>query len=321
MVIDIFCHHVTRRVVDLVSKYGYYGEDRVEYELPLPLNNEDLDRRLTLMDKYGIDISAICQTTPVIMGATREEAVEVCRMSNDDNFALCKAHPDRFVNVCMLTIQDPAASLDELKRCINELDCRGVTLASQENNKGLDSPDLYPIYEVLEERKLPILIHPMHWDNYPLVDMQQGWRMMHIFGWPFDSVQAVWRLIFGGVLDRFPGLNIVMHHLGAMLPFLARRVEGNVNAFLTSRLKRPWADYMKQIYADTATDGTPGSYACGYAFFGPDRMCFGSDFPFGAEAGEDFLRENLAGVKAMAVPAGEKANILGGNAARLLKIS
>jgi aminocarboxymuconate-semialdehyde decarboxylase len=67
-------------------------------------------------------------------------------------------------------------------------------------------------------------------------------------------------------------------------------------------------------------DGEMAAFACGYAFFGSDRMLYGSDYPFGAEAGEDFIRENLKCVKAMAIPPAEKKKILGENARRLLKI-
>jgi aminocarboxymuconate-semialdehyde decarboxylase len=211
--------------------------------------------------------------------------------------------------------------MKELDRSINELDCRGVTIASNQNGKGLDSPEYFPLYEKVAEHDLPILIHPTHWDSYPLVDMDKGWRMMHVFGWPFDTTQAVWRLIFGGVIDRFPSLKIVMHHLGAMIPFFVRRVEQNFKGLLADKLPRPISEYWGNLYGDTATDGTLGSYLCGYAFFGPDRMMYGSDYPFGAEAGEDFIRANLAGVKSMKIPAKEKTKILGGNAKKLLKIS
>jgi aminocarboxymuconate-semialdehyde decarboxylase len=131
----------------------------------------------------------------------------------------------------------------------------------------------------------------------------------------------VWRLIFGGVIDRFPSLKIVMHHLGAMLPFFVRRVEQNFKGLLSDKLPRSITEYWGNLYGDTATDGTLGSYPCGYAFFGPDRMMYGSDYPFGAEAGEDFIQSNLAGVKSMKIPAKEKGKILGGNAKKLLKIS
>jgi predicted TIM-barrel fold metal-dependent hydrolase len=301
----------------MLEKRKYYGEGS---EFSYPPQNGDPEVRLKLMEKYKIDVQALTQTTPVLLGFGPEEAAEICRRSNDDNYALCKAYPKRFANICILSLLDMKSAIKEFDRCINELDARGVTISSNQNGKGLDSPEYEPFYKKVVEHDLPILIHPTHWESYPLVDMEKGWRMMHVFGWPFDTTQAVWRLIFGGVLDRFPSIKIVTHHLGAMLPFFSRRIEQNFYKFLRNKLPRPISEYWKNIYGDTATDGTLGSYLCGYAFFGPDRMVYGSDYPFGAEDGEDFIRSNLEGVKSMNIPAGDKEKILGENAKKLLKI-
>lgn len=317
IVIDVYCHHISRSVGKILNKLKYYGEGK---EFSYPPQNADPEVRLRLMEKYGIDIQALTQTTPVLLGFNPEEAAEICRLSNNDNYSLCKAYPKKFINICIISLLDMKSAIDELKRSINELDCRGVTISTNQNGKGLDSSEFYPFYEKLVEHDLPIFLHPTHWESYPLVDMENGWRMMHIFGWPFDTTQAVWRLIFGGVLDRFPTLKIVTHHLGAMLPFFSRRIEQNFNKFLKDRLSRHISEYWKNIYGDTATDGTLASYPCGYAFFGPDRMMYGTDYPFGAEDGEDFIRSNLEGIKSMNIPDEEKEKILGENAKKLLKI-
>lgn len=317
MVIDIYCHHISKSVGKVLEKEKYYGEGR---EFSYPPQNADPEIRLGLMDKYQVDVQALTQTTPVLLGFGPEDAAEICRVSNNDNYALCKAYPKRFVNVCIFSLLDMKKALTELDRSINELDCRGVTISTNQNGKGLDSPEFFPFYEKVVKHDLPVLLHPTHFESYPLVDMEKGWRMMHLFGWPFDSTQAVWRLIFGGVIDRFPSMKIVMHHLGAMLPFFSRRIEQNFNKFLKDKIPRPISEYWKNIYGDTATDGTLASYPCGYAFFGPERMMYGSDYPFGAEAGEDFIRSNLEGVKSLNIPAGEQEKILGENARKLLKI-
>ncbi len=318
MVIDIFCHHISKSVGKILEKGKYYGEGK---EFPYPPQNGDPEVRLALMDKHGIDIQALSQTTPVLLGLSPQDAAEVCRLSNDDNYALCKAHPDRFVNICIISLLDMDSAMRELDRSINELDCRGVTISSSQNGKGLDSPEYFPFYERVVEHDLPILIHGTHWECSPLMDMDNAWRFLHVFGWDYDSTQAVWRLIFGGVIDRFPSLKIVTHHLGNYIPFFVRRIEQNFNNFLRDKLPRHISEYWGNIYGDTAVDGTAGAFPCGYAFFGSDRMMYGSDYPFGAEAGEDFIRENLAGVKAMAIPEDEKRRILGENAKKMLKIT
>jgi len=318
VVIDVFCHHISKSVGNILEKGKYYGESK---EFPYPPQNGDPEVRLALMDKYGINIQALSQTTPVLLGLSPQDAAKVCRLSNDDNYALCKAHPDRFVNICIISLLDMKGAMRELDRSINELDCRGVTISSSQNGKGLDSPEYFPFYERVVEHALPILIHGTHWECSPLMDMDNAWRFLHVFGWDYDSTQAVWRLIFGGVIDRFPSLKIVTHHLGNYIPFFVRRIEQNFNNFLRDKLPRHISEYWGNIYGDTAVDGTAGAFPCGYAFFGSDRMMYGSDYPFGAEAGEDFIRENLAGVRAMAIPEDEKKKILRENAKKMLKIA
>jgi aminocarboxymuconate-semialdehyde decarboxylase len=320
MIVDIYSHHISASAGKLIAKGRYFGEGEGK-QYYRPAQNSDPEVRLSLMEKYGIDVQALSQTTPVLMGFGPEDAAEICRISNGDNYALCKAYPGRFVNICILSLLDMGSAMKELDRCINELDCRGVTVSSNQNGKGLDSPEYFQLYEKLVEHDLPLLIHPTHWECYPLVDMDTAWRMMHVFGWPFDTTQAVWRLIFGGVIDRYPSLKVVIHHMGAMIPYFVRRIESTFNGHLRDKLPRHISQYWSNFYGDTAVDGAVAAYPCGYAFFGPDRLMYGSDYPFGADAGEAYIRDNLAGVKAMDIPPQDMEKILGGNAKKLLKIA
>jgi len=317
MIIDVYCHYISPRVGAIISANKYYGKGK---QFNYPPQNADIQVRLGLMDKYGVDVQALSQTTPVLLGFGADKAAEICRLSNDDNFALCQDYPKRFVNIGIVSLLNVKQAIKELERCAKDLNCRGITIATNQDGKGLDAPEYLPFFEKMEKLDLPLFLHPTHWESYPLVDMEQGWRMMHVFGWPFDTSQAVWRLIFGGVLDHYPELKIVTHHLGAMLPFFSRRIEENVTWALKGKLPRPITEYWKNLYGDTAVDGTTAAYPCGYAFFGPDRMMFGTDYPFGNEFGEDFIRSNLAGVKAMDIPKKNLQKILGNNAQALLKI-
>ncbi len=264
-------------------------------------------------------MQALSLTTELLDDFSPDDAREICRASNDANYALCKAYPDKFVNVCAVSLLDFAGAMGELGRAIDKLDCRAAIVSTNQKGKGLDSPDYYPFYEKLVEHDLPLLLHPTYWKSYPLAE-ESEWTFMSRFGWPFDSTQAVWRLIFGGVLDRFPTLKIVMHHMGAMFPFFAGRFESGMMR-LKEKPPRPFAEYWNNIYGDSALSaGSPEAYACGYAFFGPNRIVFGSDYPFGAEDGEKHIRGNLAGLKSLNISDDNMRQILEGNAKRLLKI-
>ena len=316
MIIDFSAHYIPESLIKKWEKTKSGAGKNFVYSA----KNADPDFRLGLMDKYGVDIQALSLSAPALLAFGNDEVHEICRLSNEENDALCKAYPKRFVNICIISLLDMNRAMSELEYAINELDCRGVTIATNQRGKGIDSPEYDPFYEKVVKHDLPILLHPTNWDGYPLVDMVTGWRMMHVFGWPFDTTQAVWRLIFGGVLDRFPSLKIVTHHLGAMFPYFKRRVEQNYLKFLKDKLPRHISEYWGNIYGDSAMDGTDPAFPCGYAFFGPDRIVFGSDFPYGLEEGEDFIRENLASIKGMEIGEEERKKILGENARKLLKI-
>jgi predicted TIM-barrel fold metal-dependent hydrolase len=325
MIVDIFCHHVSHTNIEIIEKARWEQEGKAPVKdgprkFACPIQNADPEARLSIMDKYGINVQAVSLTMESLDGFDAEMAASTCKRANSDNYALCKAHPDRFVNICAISLLNVKSAMNELDRAVNELDCRGVTVATNQNGKGLDSPEYFPFYEKLTRHDLPLLLHPCNWKSYPLADESQ-WMFMSRFGWPFDTTQAVWRLIFGGVLDRFPTLKVVMHHLGAMFPYFAGRIQSGLTT-LRGKLPRDFSDYWKNIYGDSALSGGPvETYACGYAFLGPDHVLYGSDYPFGPESGEQFIRANMAGLTSLKIPSADMEKILGGNAKKLLKIA
>jgi predicted TIM-barrel fold metal-dependent hydrolase len=325
LVIDVFCHHSSKLIEEIIRNFNYRikAEDlgkkwTPQSEFPFPVGSATAEFRLKLMDKYGIDMQALSQTAPALFGIEAEMAAEICRRSNDENYELCKVYPKRFVNICIVSLLDVEAAMEELDRSVNELGCRGITIATNQNGKGLDFPDYFRFYEKLAEHDLPLLLHPTYWESYPLADQVQGWGFMAAFGWPFDTTQAVWRLILGGVLDRFPSLKIVTHHMGALFPYFSGRMHG---AAARNKPARDISEYWKNIFGDTAmSGGTTAAYELGYEFFGPDRLMFGSDYPFGPEAGERSISATLAGIRSMNIPLADKEKILGKNAEKLLKV-
>ena len=109
MIIDIYNHLISKRVGDILVKGKYYGPGK---EFPYPPQNADVDVRLGLMEKYGVDMQILCQTTPVLLGLNAQEAATICKMSNDDNYAMCKAYPKKFANVCIMSLLDVKGAMD-----------------------------------------------------------------------------------------------------------------------------------------------------------------------------------------------------------------
>jgi len=176
MVVDVYCHHSSSTIEAMIrqanrpSDIGATGKASPLLSFPFPLEASQAERRLAVMDNYGIDVQVICQTTPALFRIPPEEAARICAASNTENYGLCKAHPQRFVNVCILSLLEVRTALDELQRSVDELDCRGITVSTNQNGTGLDSKDFFPIYERMVEHDLPLFLHPTNWESYPLVD-------------------------------------------------------------------------------------------------------------------------------------------------------
>src|SRR5919201_352318 len=135
------------------------------------------------------------------------------------------------------------------------------------------------------------------------------------------------RLIFSGLLDRFPDLVIITHHLGGMAPYFEGRIRHGLaqpgtrtddphDGAALGRLRRRPLDYFQMFYGDTAVFGFHPAIECGLAFFGSDHVLFGTDMPFDPEKGPGFIRETIAALDRVRATAEEKTKIYEGNARR-----
>jgi predicted TIM-barrel fold metal-dependent hydrolase len=150
---------------------------------------------------------------------------------------------------------------------------------------------------------------------------------------PVDTTLA---LAYGGVLEKFPSLKLITHHGGGTTPYLIGKVvdtydqndeltrlsglasaTGSARAPLTA--KKP-IDYCRMFYGDTALSGVPSAMNCAYQMFGPERLVFGSDYPFGPESGQRFIHANLTAIDSLNLPNSARTNLLVANARRLLRI-
>jgi len=139
------------------------------------------------------------------------------------------------------------------------------------------------------------------------------------------------RLVFAGLFDRHPDLAIITHHMGAMLPYFEGRAGGGLDqlgsrtedpddAVALARLGRRPLDYFKMFYGDTALFGAQHAMECGLAFFGAERVLFGTDMPFDPEKGPGFIRDTIGAMERLRATPAEKAKIYEGNARRMLRL-
>lgn len=330
--IDLSAHILPKRYFDAVvavAPPGFYMQKRVSGVPTLV----DLDTRFRVMDQFEDYAQVLSLALPPIEAvAGPEKSPELARIANDELAALVAAHPNRFLAaVAGLPLNDVDATLRELDRAVGTLGLRGVQLFTHVNGMPLDDPAFLPVFEAVAHLDVPIWLHPARGatpPDYP-AESKSRYEIWHVFGWPFDTTIAMTRIIFGGLLDRFPELKIITHHLGGTVPFLESRIKNAYDQFgartadedyagLARSMPRHPHEYYRMFYADTALYGSPIALECGLAFFGPDHVVFGSDMPFDLEGGARYIRQTLAAIAEMRASEADKERVLHSNARRLL---
>ncbi|HSW58535.1 MAG TPA: amidohydrolase family protein [Dehalococcoidales bacterium] len=324
--IDAYAHIVPPKYQKALYKVAPQMHDA--QILPYP-TLYDMNERFRVMDKYEpLRQVLTLGRIPVEHVAGPQKAAELARLANDEMAELIVKYPDRFVaGLATLAMNNMDEALKETDRCIQDLGFRGVYLHSPVDEKPLDLPEFLPLYGKMAEYDLPIVIHPMRKIDHPdyLTEKSSKYLMFSMFGWPYDTTSAMARLVFSGIMEKYPGLKIVTHHMGGMIPFYAERIR----QFTQIRrpkgeeipLKKDAVDYFKMFYADTAIYGNTPALMCGYAFFGPDHIIFGIDFPLGdTEKGDRNYRQTINAIEEMAISDQDKKKIYEDNARKLMRL-
>lgn len=282
-----------------------------DYNILVP-GHRLMDVRQTVLETAGVDKQIITFTAPGTLIETPERSVELCRMVNDIFARIQHEHGDHFVALATLPLNDPAASVVELERAISELGLKGVMVFSNVNGLALSERRFWPLYEKANALEAVFFIHP----TYPVgVEAMQDYMLMPLVGFLADTTLAAAGLVFSGVAERFPKINWVLAHLGGAIPYLAERLDRGYEAFAQCRenISQPPSAYLKNFYYDTVNfDGQALQLAIDFA--GAEHIVAGSDYPH--QIGS--LEKMVSSIKQLNITTGEKASILGGNAARLL---
>ncbi|RJP24429.1 MAG: hypothetical protein C4520_04160 [Candidatus Abyssobacteria bacterium SURF_5] len=239
----------------------------------------DFDEHLADMDAAGIDVGVIWPPPPgFYYWAEPSAGAELAQIVNDNTAQVVREHPDRLVGLTSLPLQDPSSATRELKRGIRELNHKGVAIASNVNDSGLDDEGLLPFFEQAEALDVPVFIHP---DVTHVTERLGKYYLVNFLGYPMHTALAACELVFGGVLDRFPNLKICLVHAGGTLPFLLGRLEHGQSVRPEAREKclHPFPYYLKNFYVDTiAFNPEILRFVC--TIMQKDHVFLGTDYPF-----------------------------------------
>ncbi|HWZ30597.1 MAG TPA: amidohydrolase family protein [Bryobacteraceae bacterium] len=284
-----------------------------DYNIAVP-GQRELKIREKMLNDLGIDMQVLTMTTPGTHVETPANAVKLASLVNDEFAAGIAAHPGRFSALATLPLNDPAASVKELERACRQLGLCGAMLFSNVNHVPLADSRFLPLYEMANDLEAVLYIHPTH----PLgVEAMTDYWLMPLVGFLFDTTLAASKLVFAGIPERFPKITWVLTHLGGAIPYLAERLDRGHRAFKECRvnIQRPPSEYLKKFYYDTVNFNTD-ALNLAIAFAGADHLLAGSDYAH--QIGSPRLM--LESLRALNISESDRAAILGGNAARLLRI-
>lgn len=324
MIIDIHNHYYPPRYLAALEQGGsdvrvtHDAQQRLLIQYPGDYNvvvrgHRDLAERVRAMDEHGVAVQAISLTTPGVHVESRARGIELARLVNDEFAEAAARYPGRFAPFAALPLHDPDAAVLELERAVTALGHRGALLFSNVNGRSLDDPAFFPLFAKLAELRVPGFLHPT--SPAPLGAVAD-YRLTAIVGFLFDTTAAAMRLVFAGVLERLPDLQLVIGHLGGTIPYVAERADRGYEAYDECRAhitRRP-SDYFRRLYYDTVNFNAD-ALRLALAYAGPDHVVFGTDYPH--QVGS--IGKALAAVRGLGLGERELNGILGDNAARLLQ--
>ena len=324
-IIDTHTHFYPQAWIDLMAKDGERQGGKIErtahgYKVSAgKLNNAfsdefvSVEARLAGMKRQGVDMQALSLTTPMVYWAPPAFGLALSQAYNDASSAVCRDHPGKFVTFAMVPMQDPALALAELERAAKLPGMRGLYLATSVDGVELDDKRFWDVYAKCEEIGWPIFLHPVYTIG---VERTQRYYLRNLLGNPYDTGMAAASLIFGGVLDAFPKLEINLPHAGGTLPGLIGRLDHGtkVRAELKHMKKMP-SEYLRRFTYDTIGHDDRINMNL-VRQVGADRVILGSDYCF-----DMGLDDPVATVARMTeVSQSDRDLILGRTAAKLLKI-
>jgi uncharacterized protein len=322
VIIDAYAHISPPKYTEFIrEKYPVMYNNMLAPCIPL----YDMETRFRIMDKFPeiVQVLTIGPVPPIEYFANEKQTVELAKMANDEMAELCVKYRDKFVAaIALLPMNNVEAALKETDRAIKDLGFRGIYLHSNINGKPLDAPEFLPLWEKMAKYNLPVYIHPWRPPEFSdyATEKESKYNISGNFGWPYETTVAMTRIIFSGILEKYPNLKIITHHCGGMVSFYAGRIYQHYGLRSYGLTRRP-LDYYKMFYADTAIHGNPQALMLAYDFWGPDKLVFGADLPLGDQYfGVRSYRSTINAINAMNIPEEDKQKIFADNAVNILRI-
>ena len=235
--------------------------------------------RMDEYEQFNTRVQVVC-TIPVMFSywARPHDALEVAKFLNDDIAELSVRYPKRYIGLGTLPMQDTELSIQELERC-KKIGLRGIQIGSNIEDRNLNEPEFFPIFEACQDLGMAVMVHP--WNMMGQRTMEKYW-LPWLVGMPAETSRAACSMIFGGVLERLPGLRVNFSHASGSFLATIGRIEHGYNCrpdlVAIDNDVNP-REYLGKFWVDSIThDARMLAYVI--EMVGSKKVCLGSDYPF-----------------------------------------
>ncbi len=331
MIVDIHTHMIRGKDLDAIAAAGGESAGKAIESSMRQIGKKpqatEVAARVAQLDRFHYDYqlaTPVPTLDPSRLPVDVATEVKVARAVNDSMARITEDSKGRIlcagaVPMSALTNEGPK----EMERAMKN-GLKGFSLMTNIKGKPLDAAEFRPFWALASKLNAAVFIHPVDPVGKKDRAYEDEYDLMHVFGWPFESTLTICRLVFSGIMEEFPNLKIVTHHLGGMIPFYWGRIEesyvpdyvGKTNV----KLKKSLKENFSKFFYDTAVANNPGAIKCSYAIFGADQIVFATDAPFGPGSGDDRLESYPKIIKGLGLSAQETDKIMGGNGKKILGI-
>lgn len=330
MIIDCHAHGMHGKYLDEVEHAGgkwaveILEQQRIHAKKKPPYH--DVAFRVEQLVRNGYDMQAV---TPVwrldsnLMPDDVAKQLSFARAVNNNMARMVQDSKGKLIGIGNVPVSDfEKGGRQEMDRAINA-GLKGFFIASNFNGKPIDLPEFEPFWAHAAKSGVAILIHPGDPAHKTDRAYEAQYDLMHNFGWPFETELALSRLVFSGIMERYPTLKVVGHHLGGALPFLWGRTSEtytDLTKKIGYELPKPIFDYFSRFYYDTAVGGSGPAIRCACDVFGVDQVVYATDAPHGPGNGEMRLATYPKVIESLGFSDKDKKKIFEDNPRRLFNL-
>jgi aminocarboxymuconate-semialdehyde decarboxylase len=333
MRVDAYTHFIPNRFYKEVMSVGTH-KDIGKRMMGVP-SIYDLNVRKRVVDKFKDYNQILSYPMPPfeLMTKSGKQTEEYAKIVNDGFAEICAKDPDHFPGwVAQAPMAAPNVGIREAKRAM-KMGALGVQIYTNVAGRPLDNKEFEPFWKAMNDSNTPIWLHPSRTASFSdyQTEKKSKYEIWWTLGWSYETAAAMSRLVFSKIMDRYPNLKIITHHMGGIVPMLegrigpgwdqigARTSDEDLQKLKKSlKKKRPLNYFKESFYTDTAVFGGKPATECGLAFYPTDKIVFASDCPFDPEKGTFYIRETLRILDSIDMSNAKRKAIMHGNLEKIV---